>query len=397
MFESTLDSRLRQIVDERSARQWLRELDARSSKQSVMLTIGGVTYRNFSSNDYLSLATHPRVQEAATKAIKACGVGSGASPLLSGRTDYHEALEDRLARFLGRPAALTFSSGYGANIGVVSGLVRREAAVFCDRLMHASLIDAVRLTRARTRVYPHGDTNRLQNLLARCQAAERWIVTDGVFSMDGDIAPLPQLAKIARAQQAYLIVDDAHGIGVIGEAGKGSLEYTGVDGEDIPVLLGTFGKAFGSAGAFVAGSKTLVQALVQVARSYVYSTALAPPLAAAALASLNLIENDPSLRARLRAKIALFRQQAAEAGLPLLDSVTPIQPILIGDDLAALAVAQELRAQGFYLRAIRPPTVPPGTSRLRICINVAHNAEHIEALVTALRSALRKHTRVSHE
>jgi 8-amino-7-oxononanoate synthase len=394
VFEPTLDNRLREIVDDRAARQLLRELDARSTKQSVLVTVDRVDYRNFSSNDYLSLSTHPLVQQAAAKAIEVFGVGSGASPLLSGRTDSHAALEERVARFLGRPAALCFSSGYSANIGVINGIVRRTDVIFSDRLLHASLIDAVRLTGARARVYPHGDMLRLQRFLERYDDKERWIVTDGVFSMDGDIAPLQQLTSLARSFRANLIVDDAHGIGVIGANGKGSLELTGSDGDDVPVLLGTFGKAFGSAGAFVAGSKTLIQALVQVARSYVYSTALAPALAAAALASLDLIETDPSLRASLHANIALFRTKAIAAELPLLDSVTPIQPILIGDDAAALVIARELRAQGFYLRAIRPPTVPPGTSRLRICINAAHSAEQIESLVAALHSALLNHADV---
>lgn len=388
MNSDALELRLQQIVADRSARQLLRSLDMRTSPQQVHAIIDGRSYLNFASNDYLSLASHSYVRDAAKQAIDRVGVGSGASPLLSGRSDLHAELEERIAAFLDRPAALCFASGYGANIGVINGLVRRTDVVFCDRLNHASLIDAVRLTGARLRRYEHADAADLEQSLSPCEEASRWIVTDGVFSMDGDLAPLRALTRLARTHRCHLLVDDAHGIGVVGQNGKGSLEHAGIDSIDVPVLLGTFGKAFGAAGAFVAGSSLLIQALVQVARTYVYSTAPAPALAAAALASLDLIEGDPSHRVRLHANIANFREAAAAAALPLLASDTPIQPILIGDDERALAVAQGLRERGIYLRAIRPPTVPPGSSRLRICINAAHTPEDIETLIASLRSVL---------
>ncbi|MFZ5491410.1 MAG: 8-amino-7-oxononanoate synthase [Pseudomonadota bacterium] len=338
----------------------------------------------FCSNDYLGLANHPRLIEAMVEGARRWGVGAGASHLLAGHTAAHHALEEDLAEAVGRPRALLFSTGYMANTGVLGALLDRDAAVFSDRLNHASLIDAARLSRAAVRVYRHGDVADLDARLAAEAADRRLIVTDGVFSMDGDLAPLRRLAASARGRDAWLMVDDAHGFGVLGPAGAGSVAQAGLGVDEVPVLMGTLGKALGCFGAFVAGSEALVETLIQHARSYIYTTALPPALAEATRVALRLARDEDWRRDRLAQLIARLRAGAASLGLPLLDSVTPIQPLIAGSVARALAWSAHLESRGIVVPAVRPPTVPDGTARLRIVLTAAHEEADVDCLLDAL-------------
>jgi 8-amino-7-oxononanoate synthase len=296
----------------------------------------------------------------------------------------HCELERRLASFLKRDRALVYSSGYMANLGVIGALIGRHDHVYHDRLNHASLIDAVALCRAAHTRYPHCDIRALEAALSESHAGGRWIITDTVFSMDGDLAPLDQLARLAAAHEAVFIGDDAHGFGVVAQ-GRGASAAFGLGQDDLPILIVTFGKALGTAGAAVVGSDRLIDALIQRSRTFIYDTAPPPAIAAATIAALDLLAGDGALHRALAENIAYFRSRAAT--LPLLESTTPIQPVLVGEDSAALAIAAKLREAGIYARAIRPPTVPAGTARLRICISAAHTKADIDALVTALAGA----------
>lgn len=338
----------------------------------------------FCSNDYLGLANHPALIEALANGARRWGVGAGASHLLAGHTAAHHALEQELADAVGRPRALLFSTGYMANLGVLAALLDRHAAVFSDRLNHASLIDAARLSRAVVRVYGHGDVADLDAQLAAEAADRRLVITDGVFSMDGDLAPLPALADVARRRDAWLMVDDAHGFGVLGSAGAGSVAQAGLGIEDVPVLMGTLGKALGTSGAFVAGSEALIETLIQHARSYIYTTALPPALAEATRVALRLMQAEGWRRDRLAALIARFREGAAALGLPLLESTTPIQPLVAGSTERALAWSAHLEGHGILVPAVRPPTVPDGTARLRIVLTAAHEEADVDRLLGAL-------------
>lgn len=338
----------------------------------------------FCSNDYLGLAQDPRVVEAFTRAAADHGVGSGAAHLVSGHRHEHQRLEEELAEFLGRERALLFSTGYLANLGVIDALCGEGDAVFEDKLNHASLLDGARLSGARLVRYAHGDCEHLAQRLVQTDARRRLIVTDGVFSMDGDIAPLRRLAEVARAHEAMLMVDDAHGIGVLGAAGAGSVAHVGLASREVPVLVGTLGKAFGSFGAFVAGDSALIDWLVQRARTFIYTTALPPAVAAASRASLSIIRSEPARRERLCALISRFRAGVTELGLPLLASETPIQPLLVGEAEAALALSSALERRGFLVTAIRPPTVPRNTARLRVTLSAAHTEAQVDALLSAL-------------
>ncbi|MGR8918602.1 MAG: aminotransferase class I/II-fold pyridoxal phosphate-dependent enzyme, partial [Gammaproteobacteria bacterium] len=358
-------------------------LETRAGAQGVEVIVGGRRLKNFSSNDYLGLAADPRVIDAVRAALAREGFGSGAAALLSGRSALHEALEERLCAFTGAEAALLFSSGYLANLGALPALVRRGDLVHHDRLNHASLIDGVLASGARHRRYPHGT---LPALGAAADQTE-FVVTESVFSMDGDEAPLAELARTAADANAILYVDDAHGIGVTA-GGRGAAARLASAPQATSLLMLTFGKALASAGAAVLGPRLLIDFLVQRARTFVYDTAPPPACAAAALAALDVIEHDASLTQRLTGNIALFRAAAAAAGLGLLPSETPIQPLMVGTDGAALALAAELRDAGFYVRAIRPPTVPRGTARLRFTITAAHAPGDIEALVEACAARL---------
>lgn len=347
--------------------------------------VAGRRLLNFSGNDYLGLAAHPQVIEAFKRAADEFGVGSGASHLVCGHSRYHHALEERLAEFCRCPRALLFSTGYMANQGVLCALLGKEDAVFEDRLNHASLIDGGLASGARFQRYRHNDSNSLEGYLGRSQARRKLVVTDGVFSMDGDIAPLPALAAVARRNGAWLMVDDAHGLGVLGATGRGSLEQTG-SRSDVQVLMGTLGKAFGTSGAFVAGSEELIETLIQQARTYIYTTALPPAVAAATLASLKLVQEESWRRDKLAALIRRFRAGAARLGLTLMDSATPIQPLVVGTDEAAVAASEALRERGALAIAIRAPTVPAGSARLRITFSASHEERDVDLLLDALEA-----------
>lgn len=382
-----LAQRCTAVLKRQKERHRLRTLESTSSAQGRVIKIDGQSLLNFSSNDYLGLSGHPEVCAAAAQSASTHGVGSGASALLSGRSDLHVELENRIAEYTERDRALLFSSGYLANLGVIGALVHRHDHAFQDRLNHASLIDAVALTRCKTTRYPHLDTATLAQALARTPNTGRWIITDTVFSMDGDIAPLRELAEIASAYDAVLVGDDAHGFGVIG-GGRGAGAEFGLNQEELPIQIITFGKALGTVGAAVVGSDELIETLVQNSRTFIYDTAPPPMIAAATIAALDLAKSG-SLQSLVAKNIEDFRQGAAE--LPLLASTTPIQPIMIGSEEAALAIARRLRARGIYTRAIRPPTVPIGTARLRICISAAHRHDDIVTLTTELQAACAEH------
>ncbi len=360
-------------------------VDAYPDKSShTQVIVDGRRLVDFSSNDYLGLAAHPALATAMAECASRCGAGSGASHLISGHGREHAALEEELAEFLGRPRALLFSTGYMANLGVLTALAGRGESVLLDRLSHASLIDAGLLSGARFRRYPHCDAAAARRLLAEVRPQTTVVATDGVFSMDGDIAPLAALSQAARAHEAWLVVDDAHGIGVLGTNGRGAVEIAGLDCEDVPVLVGTLGKAFGSFGAFVAGPDDLIDLLIQRARSYIYTTALPQPVAAATRAALRIAREEGWRRQRVLALSARFRTAARQAGVPLADSTTPIQPIPLGSAPAALAAQQALREAGFWVVAIRSPTVPAGAERLRITLTAGHQESQVDALVEAL-------------
>jgi 8-amino-7-oxononanoate synthase len=343
---------------------------------------------NFSSNDYLGLAGHSDLLEAARSALTDSGAGSGASALVSGYRPEHQRLERDLAEFLQREAVLLFSSGYLANLAVATSLAGRGDRIVQDRLCHASLIDAARLSGAQLLRYQHADIDSLQRQLGTDSAEKTLLVTDGVFSMDGDIAPLADLSSQAAAARAWLVVDDAHGVGVLGPEGRGSVARAGLDPVQVPVLVGTLGKAFGSAGAFVAGSSALIEHLVNEARSYLFTTAMPAAVAAGAHAALQRVRRDEWRREKLTGLIAQFRQGAAQRGVPVIPSATPIQPIPVGTAEAALALADRLRERGFLAVAIRPPTVPAGSSRLRITLSAAHSGEQVEQLLEAIEACL---------
>lgn len=342
----------------------------------------------FCSNDYLGLANHPDVVAALKRGADVYGTGSGAAHLVTGHSAAHHALEEELAEFTQRPRALLFSTGYMANLGVISSLAGRADQVFEDRLNHASLLDGALLSRARLRRYPHADAPRLARMLEGESA--RLVATDGVFSMDGDLAPLPELARTADGAGAWLLVDDAHGLGVLGDEGRGSLDHFDLGPEQVPVLVGTLGKAFGTSGAFVAGSEELIETLIQRARSYIYTTAPPPAVAEATRESLRIARRESWRRERLQALIARFRAGAEQLGLPLMDSPTPIQPLVAGSAEQALRWSRGLEERGILVSAIRPPTVPEGSARLRVTFSAAHEEADVDRLLQALGNLLRE-------
>lgn len=353
------------------------------SPQGTRVQIEGVWKLNFCSNDYLGLANHPEVVAAFVSAAQQWGVGSGAAHLVCGHSLEHHALEEELAAFTGRERALLFSTGYMANLGVIAALLGRGDTVLQDRLNHASLLDGGLLSGARFKRYPHGDVAQAQQLLAGGQGRQL-LVTDGVFSMDGDIAPLCSLAMIARAEKAWLMVDDAHGLGVLSENGAGSVTAAGLSQDDVPILVGTLGKALGTSGAFVAGSQALIETLIQRARPYIYTTAMPAAIAAATQASLKLVMTETWRRDKLTQLIRQFRAGAKQLGLQLLPSETPIQPIILGESQQALQLSEQLYKQGFLVSAIRPPTVPQGSARLRVTLSAAHEPQQVLQLLEAL-------------
>ncbi len=352
--------------------------------QQPELLVDGRPMLSFCSNDYLGLANHPEVIRALQQGAGRYGVGSGSAHLISGHSRAHEELEEALAVFTGRPRALLFSTGYMANLGVVSALLGRGDQLFEDRLNHASLVDAGVLSRARMKRYQHADASSLERQLKAVGEGRRLIVTDGVFSMDGDLAPLPGLARLAAQNNAWLMVDDAHGLGVLGETGGGCTSHFGLSEREVPVLMGTLGKALGTFGAFVAGSEVLIETLIQQARPYVYTTATPPALAEATLVSLQIAREESWRRERLQKLITRFREQVSGFGLTLMASETPIQPIVAGSTGRALAWSRHLEAQGILVSAIRPPTVPEGSARLRITLSASHSDAQLERLLESL-------------
>lgn len=357
--------------------------------QAAEIVLDGEKRINFCSNNYLGLANHPAINAAFKKGIDQYGSGSGAAHLINGHSAAHHALEEELAEFTGYPRCLLFSTGYMANLGVAQALIGRGDVVLEDRLNHASLLDAGLLTGARFNRFQHADIEDAKKHLLKYPDKETMLLTDGVFSMDGDIAPLPALATLCQQQDSWLMVDDAHGIGVLGEKGRGCIEHFDLDAEQVPVLMGTLGKAFGTAGAFVAGSEDLIEFLIQSARTYIYTTASPPALAEATRASLKLVQNESWRRERLQQLIGDFRKQALQLGYELMDSTTAIQPIMIGDSHQAQQISQQLLEQGIHVGAIRPPTVAKDTARLRVTFNADHTDEHLQRLLTALEKIKR--------
>lgn len=382
--DNSLEHILAPALSERRAAHRYRHRRVLETPQLPELFVDGKSYLAFCSNDYLGLANHPAVIKRLQSAAERFGVGSGASHLVNGHSAEHHALEEELAAFCGRERALLFSTGYMANLGAITALVGQGDAVFEDRLNHASLLDAGLLSSARFQRFLHNDLDNLQTRLEKTEAARKLIVVDGVFSMDGDFAPLPQLAQLAQQHNAWLMVDDAHGFGCFGQRGGGTAEHFGLTQAQLPILMGTLGKAFGTFGAFIAGSEVLIETLIQFARPYIYTTAMPPAVAAATRTSLQLLQQESWRREHLQQLIARFRHGAAEIGLQLLDSASPIQPIILGDEACALAFSEELAARGFLVIAIRPPTVPVGSSRLRVTLSAAHSVAQVDALLNAL-------------
>ncbi|SPO52877.1 8-amino-7-oxononanoate synthase [Pseudomonas sp. JV551A1] len=368
---------------ERRAADLYRQRPLLQSPQGPEVVVDGQRLLAFCSNDYLGLANHPEVIAAWQAGAERWGVGGGASHLVIGHSTPHHQVEEALAELTGRPRALLFSTGYMANLGVITALVGQGDTVLQDRLNHASLLDGGLLSGARFNRYLHNDPASLASRLDKA-VGNTLVVTDGVFSMDGDLADLPALADVARARGAWLMVDDAHGLGTLGTQGGGIVEHFGLGVEDVPVLIGTLGKACGTAGAFVAGSEELIEALVQFARPYIYTTSQPPALACATLKSLELLRRETWRREHLAALIRQFREGAQQIGLELMDSPTPIQPIVIGDSAQALRLSRMLRERGLLVTAIRPPTVPAGSARLRVTLSAAHSEAQVQLLLNAL-------------
>lgn len=368
---------------ERRAAHLYRQRPLLETPQGPEVLVDGQRLLAFCSNDYLGLANHPEVIAAMQQGAAKWGVGGGASHLVLGHSTPHHALEEALAEFTGRPRALLFSTGYMANLAAVTALVGQGDTVLEDRINHASLLDAGLLSGARFSRYLHNDAVSLANRMEKA-TGNTLVVTDGVFSMDGDLADLPALCAAAKQKDAWVLVDDAHGFGPLGATGGGIVEHFGLGVEDVQVLVGTLGKAFGTAGAFVAGSEELIETLIQFARPYIYTTSQPPAVACATLKSLELLRTENWRREHLNKLIARFREGAAAIGLTLMDSATPIQPVLIGDSARALRLSALLRARGLLVTAIRPPTVPAGSARLRVTLSAAHSEAQLELLLQAL-------------
>ncbi|MBS1161921.1 MAG: 8-amino-7-oxononanoate synthase [Proteobacteria bacterium] len=388
MTPLAIENRLRDELAEIAAAGLSRRRRLLASPCGRLATVDGRAMLNFASNDYLGLAGNPEIAQAMADGALRWGAGSGASHLVSGHLAPHEQIEKEIAAFVGFPRALTFSTGYLANLAIVPTLAGRGDAIFADKLNHASLIDAVQLAKAQgaaSQRYPHNDMATLERQLAASSAANKIIVSDTVFSMDGDLAPLPQLFALAERYDAWLVLDDAHGFGVLGAQGRGSLSHCGLPTAPRILLMGTLGKAAGVGGAFVAGSDIAIEYLLQRARSYIFTTAAPPAIACALAQSLRIIEQGEARRANLFARIAQLR--TGLNGLPwtLLPSPTAIQPLIIGPNDAALALAAALWENGLWVPAIRPPTVAKGTARLRISISAAHTTADIDRLIGALR------------
>ena len=379
-MQTSISKQLYELKEQGAYRQ-RRKLD---SPQDIKVVIDGEQFLSFCSNDYLGLANDARVCQAAKDAISHFGVGSGASQLISGYSSLHASLEEQLADFLGYQRCVLFSSGYLANLGVISALSSRHSLILEDRLNHASLIDAARYAGGDLKRYKHRDINHADEIISTSESRSHLIVSDGVFSMEGSIAPIEQLSQLKHTANDKLIIDDAHGIGVLGNKGKGSLEHAGIDPSKVDILIGTFGKAFGGSGAFVLSDNDTIDYLIQKARTLIYTTAPPVALAAAATQSLKIIINEPERRQRLHKNIQYFRKALSKTALELLDSITAIQTIIIGENEQALWFSKQLEDRGLLALAIRPPTVPKNTARLRITLSSEHTQQQIDLLVNAL-------------
>lgn len=386
----------RTVLAEKKSQGLYRQLQELQSPQGEHVEVDGKRFLAFCSNDYLGLANHPDIKTAAMSSISQDGFGSGASHMVIGHHRQHALLEQELAAFTGRDRALVFSSGYMANLALVSTLVGKSDVVLHDRLNHASLLDGGLLSGARFQRYLHNDMLSLRSYLQKFSQDPKvqkiLVVTDGVFSMDGDLARLDQMSELCKEFDALLMVDDAHGFGVIGESGRGTVSHYALSQQDVPVLIGTFGKAFGTSGAFVAGSELLIDYLLQTARPYIYTTAMPPSTAAATRESLRVVEASTEAREHLRNLLNYFKDAmkslSGEADVcTLWPSDTPIQPIIIGDSFKTLAISRHLAGQGILVGAIRPPTVPEQTSRLRVTFSAGHSFKDVDLLIAALKSA----------
>jgi 8-amino-7-oxononanoate synthase len=376
-------TQLQTELDERAAQSLLRKRRTLDTPQSPHIVVDGRPYLAFCSNDYLGLASHPQLIAALQQGAQQWGVGAGAAHLVSGHFAPHHQLEQQLAAFVGKPAGLLFSTGYMANLGAVQALVAKGDTVFADKLNHASLNDAMLLSRAETKRYRHGDMAQLAQLLAQTPSGRKLVITDAVFSMDGDIAPLREMLALCEQHDAWLYVDDAHGFGVLGEQGRGSLSHFGIASPRI-IYMATLGKAAGVSGAFVAAEQVVIDTLINHAHSYVYTTATPPALSVALSQSLHLIGQGDALRAHLKQLVQQLRNGLAGLPWQLMPSDTAIQPLLIGDNQRAMQLSEGLRERGIWVAAIRPPTVPQGTARLRITLSAAHSEADVAQLIGAL-------------
>ena len=362
-----------------------------ASANGPRVIIDGKTVLLMASNDYLGFCSHPAIKKAAQDAISVWGTGAGASRLISGNISLFRELEKQLARLKKTEDALVFSTGYMANIGLLSAVGEAGDVIYSDELNHASIIDGCRMSRAHVEVYPHKDTERLAALLKQgLQFRRRIIVTDGVFSMDGDLAPLPRLVELARDHAAMIIVDDAHATGVLGKQGGGTAEHFGLHGE-VDIIMGTMGKALGCFGAFVAGSWELRELLINRARPFIFTTALPPAVVASALEALRLLDKEPEWRKALWGNVDFFKNGLQERGFNTLDSATPIIPIIVGEARQAVSISESLFQEGLFIQAIRPPTVPEGSSRLRITVSAAHTKEDLSSALSILERVCKQH------
>ena len=377
---------LKSALEKRKTDGLLRQRRLLDSPQAEHIVANSQKYLSFCSNDYLGLANHPALVAAMQKAAGDSGVGSGASNLITGHHRYHDNLEKQLAKFVGLPAALLFSTGYMANIGVLGALVGRNDAIFADKLNHACLNDGSYYSLAEFNRFAHNDVAALESLLKDSIAKHKLIAVDAVFSMDGDLAPLPEYLALCEKYDAYLYIDDAHGFGVLGEHGEGSLTHFNLKSPRI-IVMATLGKAAGVAGAFVAGEQVVIDYLIQTAKSYVYSTPAPPALSATLSASVNLIEQGDDLREHLRRLIAYFKDNLHCKKWQLMPSITAVQPLLVGSNQEALSLSEYLQTLGILVPAIRPPTVPVDTARLRISLSAAHTLDDIKALIAAIHQA----------
>jgi 8-amino-7-oxononanoate synthase len=379
-----LRARLARLCDERARDDLLRRLRTVDGVAGAQIVVEGRVLLNFASNDYLGLAAHPALRDALIRATSRWGVGAGAAHLLGGHRDEHAELEHALARWTGRERALLFSSGYMANLGIIDALLGAGDVCVQDKLNHASLIDGARLAGAELKRYPHADVDAARRQLRARADAGALLATDAVFSMDGDVAPLRELATLARSEDALLLVDDAHGLGVLGADGAGSCAAAGLDARDVPLLMATLGKALGVYGAFVAGDADLIDGLVQAARTHTYTTAPPPALSAATRVAIDIARHEHWRRDRLARAVAHFRAGAAQRSIDLLPSATAIQPVRIGASADALALSRRLEADGFFVPAIRPPTVRAGEARLRVALSALHGEQDVERLLDAI-------------